>query len=169
MNLTKTRKITLSGFYIAISVILVYISSVIPNSKVFLLVCASAVIPMAVITVKKFYAFLIYIGTCMILFVVMPLKGIFISYALFFGIYGLIKSLIESIRKLPLEILLKLLFFNACIVSISFIFKMLLGSFPKINIPYVYAVLMLQFIFLIYDYALTIFVSYINKKIKIFL
>lgn len=165
-KLSKSKIISLSGVYIALSVIMVYISSIIIGSKLFLLGCASAIIPLAVITIGKRNAFWVYISSSILLLILIPKKGTFVAYITFFGIYGLIKYFIEKLNKIPLEIFLKLIFFNLCLLLYYYLFKTLLGFTPKINIPYKYAVLMMQFVLLLYDYALTLFINYIYKRIQ---
>lgn len=164
-KLSRAKVISLSGFFVALSVIMVYISSIIIVSKLFLLGCASAIIPLAVISVGRNSAFLIYMSSSILLLLLIPKKGVFIAYITFFGLYGLIKYYVERIKKLPIEIILKLVFFNLCLALYYYLFKLILGFTPKINIPYSYAIIMLQFVLLLYDYGLTLFINYFSKRI----
>lgn len=165
-KLSKAKIISLSGFFVALIVIMVYISSVIIGSKLFLLGCASAIIPLAVITIGRKNAFLVYISSSILLLLLIPKKGAFIAYITFFGLYGLIKYYVERLKNLPIEIFLKLIFFNLCLGLYYFLFKMVIGFTPKINIPYSYAIIMLQFVLLLYDYGLTLLINYFNKRIR---
>ena len=69
--------------------------------------------------------------------------------------------------KSPLEFALKLLFFNACLYLIYLIYKIFTLGLPKVNIPMHYVVAGLQLVLIIYDYALTVLISSINKRLKI--
>ena len=81
----------------------------------------------------------------------------------------LLNSLFEKLRKIPLEIVIKLIYFNIILV-LGFLFINNFLSFFKINISLWLFIIAANIVFLIYDYALTIFLTYflekINKKFK---
>jgi hypothetical protein len=56
---------------------------------------------------------------------ILPDKGIPLLYLLFLGLYPVVKSKIESMRKLPLEWLCKLAFFNVVLTIVWFFFQKL--------------------------------------------
>ena len=159
----KSKQIAESGIFIALTVGILYSTSILPISTLSILTVASCLIPISLVrTTSIKYSFLIYIcGSILSLFLV-PIN-ISLSYILFFGIYGLIKYYIEKLKKYILEIFLKLCVFNILISIIYFALK----AFIDINLPQfpMYLIIILsQIIFLIYDYAITLVISiYIDK------
>ncbi|GAB6167867.1 hypothetical protein JCM1393_03270 [Clostridium carnis] len=159
----KARDITQSGILIALTLIILYSTSLIPISTLSVLTLASCLVPIAIMRSSIKNGFLVYIASTLIGFLFIPIN-IIIFYGLFFGIYGIIKFYIEKINKLPLEIALKLIFFNL----IFFIIFLLLNNFIKINftvIPLWIICLLAQPVFLIFDYALTLIISVYLEKI----
>ena len=62
---------------------------------------------------------------------IIPSKLISIAYILIFGSYGFVKYFIEKLRNIPIEIILKLLYFNISSAIIIFIYKLVLIKIPK--------------------------------------
>ena len=89
-------------------------------------------------------------------------------YAVFFGLYALVKFYIEQIGKTPLEILLKLLFFGSAVFVLLYFFKELfLGA---VGIPVEYPLWLLlaasAVIFLLYDYVFTMVIQFYRHRIQ---
>lgn len=129
--MNKTQNVALGGILTALSIVLLYLASILPAAKIGL--CASAgVIPsIAVCRNGIRTGTLIYIASAILAFLVVPDKTIAFFYAAFFGLYTLIKFFIESIRRLSLEWVLKLLFFNCIAAALYFFGRELLGIFPS--------------------------------------
>jgi hypothetical protein len=161
--MSKVNNITRGGIYTALTVLIIYISNIAPTSKLSLLALASAIIPLAILTTNVKTAVLVYVASSLLCFL-LSLGGVAIIYALFFGIYGLAKYYIERLRKLPIEYLLKFLFFNLSFSIMYFFYKLLFLEFVKIDFPIYIIVLILEVAFFVYDYALTTIITYINKR-----
>lgn len=164
----RTYNIVRGGLYIALTLVLLYMSSIMPTSKLFILGCASCIIPLSIVTTNLKTSFIVYIASCLLSIVLFSFKVSTITYIIFFGLYGFVKYYIERIKKLPIEIILKLAFFNICFWSTYFLYSNVFFKVPKLSIPIEYAIFMFQFVFLIYDYAITLFIGYLNKNIKKF-
>ncbi|WP_333860694.1 hypothetical protein [Clostridium sp.] len=147
----------------AIGVILVYLSGIVPLNKTYLLTLSSFIIPLTVIITNEKIAFINYISTALLSFLICGLKGAVLSYVVFFGLYGLVKYYIEKIKKLPIEIILKLLFFNLCLLILFLLYSLFFPELLKIKFNLYLIIAGIQIIFLIYDYLLTLFINYINK------
>lgn len=83
-----------------------------------------------------------------------------ILYICFFGIYPILKCLIEKIAKPYLEMLIKIIVFNICVIGAYFIIsKLLMFGYSEIfgNIRYgVFALfLFANIVFIIYDFAIS--------------
>ena len=105
----------------------------------------------------------VYSAVSLLSLFIIPSKLISIAYILIFGSYGFVKYFVEKLRNMPLEFVLKLLYFNISSAIIIFIYKLLLLKIPNINIYLL--ILFMEFGFLVYDYALTIFIAYANKNL----
>ena len=158
----KAKDITLGGIMTALSVLVLYSTTILPFNTIALLTIASSFIPVIIIRSNIKTASFVYVASTLIgLFLTTP--NIIIMYTLFFGIYGLIKYLIEKLNKMYLEIILKLLFFNISLILSMIIIKLFLGD-VIINLPIWLLFIVGQVIFLVYDYALTMIITiYINK------
>ena len=158
----KSKNITLGGIMMALSIVILYLATIIPINTIAIMTIASSIIAITILRSDVKTACTVYIGTTILGFFLVPLDFV-IYYGVFFGVYGIVKYYIERLRKLPLEIILKLIVFNSMLILIS----ILLGlSFSSLNttLPSAALILGAQVVFIIYDYALTIIITfYLNK------
>ncbi|MBE6063606.1 MAG: hypothetical protein E7207_08690 [Clostridium butyricum] len=158
----KAKHIAESGILTALTLIVLYAASIIPVSKLTVLTIASCIVPIGLIRTSVKNSILIYAASSILSLFLIPINTA-LSYILFFGIYGLIKYYIEKIKNLPLEILLKLICFNILFSIIYFIAKniiVLQSSFPILLIIFI-----AQFLFLLYDYTLSVVINYFYEEI----
>ena len=159
----KAKEITLSAALIALTIIILYLNLLLPISTLSILTLASLLVPIALMRGSMKSAILVYVASSIIGFFILPIN-IIILYILFFGIYGIVKYYIEKINKLPLEILIKLIFFNIIFFISFFVFKL----FIKIEIttlPIWLFWIVAQIVFLVFDYALTLLISFYLDRI----
>lgn len=175
----KAKDIALGGILVALTTIVLYATSILPISTLAILTIASALIPVCIIRSNIQTSIFVYISSSLIAFFLVPINISFL-YFVFFGIYGIIKYFIERIRKEKLEIVLKLIFFNIAFIIGFIIMQNVLG----INIIAGLEVLMSRFfdtsgrtiasiilwivaqpIFLIYDYAMTMIITFYMERI----
>jgi len=160
----KSSKIARGGLYTALTFVILYVCSVVPTNRLTLLVLSSAIIPLSIITIGVKYSFIVYLSSGL-LSLILGAKAPAIGYILLFGLYGFVKYYIEALRKVHLEIFLKLIFFSMSAAIIYYIYN-LLAFYPDTKISFnLLAILYLVFA-AIYDYALTLIINYINKKFK---
>ncbi len=159
----KSNNIAKGGIFAALSLILLYLSSVFPTNRLFILGVSSCIIPLCIILTGVKNTLIVYGSVSLLSLFIIPSKLISIAYIFIFGCYGFIKYFVEKLRSIPLEFVLKFLFFNISSAIIIFIYKLLLLKIPNINIYLL--IPFMEFAFLVYDYALTIFISYANKKL----
>ena len=162
--MNKSLSMAKGGIITALGVILIYLSSIVPTSKLYLLSIASALIPFSIITLNIKSALLIYAATSILSLLLRGITGTVIIYIVFLGLYGFVKYYVERLRKTFIEIILKLFYFNLSILLIFTIYKFVLFSTPTIKLPLYAVLIIMQLIFIIYDYALTAFIAYINKN-----
>ena len=164
--MSKASNMAKGALFTALTILFLYISSVVPINRFYLLGLASCIIPLTIISTNVKNAILVYISSGL-LSLLFGFRGSALAYIIFFGSYGFIKYYVEKLRKVPLEFILKLSFFNICLCSIYFLYKLFSFGLPKINIPIYSVVIVAQLVFVIYDYALTMFISYANKKLNL--
>lgn len=160
----KSRYITESGLLIALTLVILYATSIIPISTLSILTIASCLIPISIIRTSIKNTILVYIASSVLSFILVP-TNIALYYTLFFGIYGIIKYFIEKIRIIPLELLFKLIAFNLLLGIIYLIIKsFLVVLLPKLSLWILF--LGAQVVFLVYDYALTLAISFFLNRFK---
>ena len=159
----KSNNIAQSGILIALTLAVLYSASVLPISTLSILTVASCLIPISIIRTSLKHSILIYLSSSILSFFLVPIN-IWILYSLFFGIYGMIKFFIEKLDNLIYEIILKLLAFNILLYIIYIIFKLFIGFKVKLSLWII--ILIAQIAFLIYDYALTLIITYFLNKIN---
>lgn len=173
----KIQNLTLGGILTALTIIFLYLASIFETNTLALLTLASFMVPIGLMRADLKTAALIYISSSLLSFFTVPLNIAFL-YSLFFGIYGLIKYFTERFQLLPLEIFLKLIFFNSIFFILFMLMQKLLGytvfSFLNTRVErylavnfehssFIILILVAQFGFLIFDYALTLLIHYYRK------
>ena len=158
----KSRYIAESGLLVALTLVILYATSVIPISTLSILTVASCLIPISIIRTSIKNTILVYIASSILSFFLVP-TNIALYYTLFFGVYGIIKYFIEKAKNIPLEIFLKLISFNILLGIIYFITKSFLVVISP-DLPLWILWLGAQIVFLVYDYALTLAISYFLRR-----
>lgn len=159
----KAKHIAENGILGALTVVILYVASIFPINTFSILTVASVLIPISIIRTSIRDAILLYIASSILCFFLIK-TNIAIFYILFFGIYGIIKYFIEKIQKVFIEILLKLISFNILLAVTYFIVINFIGAI-NLKLPLYFLWIIGQIAFLIYDYALTIIISFYLKKI----
>ena len=118
-----SRKIAYSGILLALNIILLILVNIIPMNTLFLLGLASLPIAIVIMEYGPKAGILFYIGSVLLSFMIMVNKAQWILYVFTFGIYGLVKYIIEKDRSFVQEYLLKLLVANILIILAYIILK----------------------------------------------
>ncbi|MGL4849964.1 MAG: hypothetical protein ACRC28_13770 [Clostridium sp.] len=164
MRKSKASYITTGGILIALTLVVLYLAQLIQINTLTLLTVASLFVPVALIKCNLKTAWTVYIGSSILSLLLINLE-VALMYTIFFGLYGVIKYLAEKKRHhKPTEILIKLVFFNISIFIYYFIFISILG--PVVTEFPLYVLLIIsEFVFLIYDYGLTLLIAFYMQKI----
>lgn len=158
----KSKHIAESGLLVGLTVVILYAASILPISTLSILTVASCLIPISIIRTSIKNTILVYIASSVLSIFLVP-TDIALYYTLFFGVYGIIKHYIEKIKNLPLELLLKLITFNILLGLNYLIVKNFLGILSP-EFPLYVLWLAAQVIFLVYDYALTLIISFFLNR-----
>lgn len=102
----------------ALALILVYFGSIAPTGNWGIVAAAGLLPAAAVISVGLKAGLLCWAGVSLLAFLLVPDKFCVLLFGALFGLYPVMKSLIESLRRKPVEYLLKLVFFNAAFTLI---------------------------------------------------
>lgn len=131
-------RVALTAVFSAFSLMFLYGASITPSGQLGL-AAAAGVFPAAALVSGGYGAgFLCYAASGLLALVLVPEKGGVFLFLLFFGIYPLLKHLIEKLKKLPLEWLCKLVLCNAALgLFLLFLRSLLLSELPAaFEIPY---------------------------------
>ena len=156
-----SRKIAYSGILLAINLILLLLINVIPINTLFLMGLASLPIAIIIMEYGPKSGFVFYIASVILGFIVINSKFQWVLNTFTFGIYGLIKFIIEQDRPIYIEYILKLLYANIALVILYFIAR----QFVVIPQKW-YLIILFEVVFLVYDYAYSLFIDYYNEKLN---
>ena len=156
-----SRKIAYGGILLAINSILLLLVNVIPINTLFLLGLASLPIAIVIMEWGPKAGVIFYIGSVLLSFMLMANKSQWILYIFTFGIYGLVKYIIEQDRRFIQEYIIKLICANILIVITYFILK------PFVYIPVnIITIAIFEVAFIIYDFVYSSFIDYYNDKLR---
>lgn len=169
---SNTLGLARGGIFVALSLMLLYLSTIVPINKLFMLGMASVIIPISIISTGIKNTIIVYVSTSILSVLLLGFKGNVIGYILFFGLYGFIKLYIEKISNLFIEIPLKLIYFSISMYIIYLISKLLIVEIPTSSLPLSLLIFAVELIFLVCDYALSMVISYADthllKKMRLF-
>jgi hypothetical protein len=170
---TRVRIIALSGILLALAVIFVLSASLLPSGKLALYSIASFTVAIIVIEAGASFAWIYYIASSALIFLIVADKLAVFPYIFFFGFYGIIKFYLEAQKRWKsriAEYVLKLLVFNICMALGVIIFLEISGlnvsGILSTELPWQIVILLAEVVFLIYDYAFTSFISYYNINLR---
>ncbi len=160
-----TRKITLSGILSALVVIALVAESLAPTGRLGFYVLAAFILSVILMEAGAGFAWASYVVTCLAGFLIVPEKLNLLPYIMFFGVYTLIKFHIEKIRKPWVEIILKLAVFNMALWPAWKIAQTFLPDYFTHGIGVFIGGVVLQVVFILYDYLFTAWIRYYFEKI----
>lgn len=114
----KTRVITTSALLISLSMVFLYLSSVFPTMQLCFVAAASLFVVAQVIETSLMGGVYVFVGSCILGFLIVPDKTSMILYALFFGYYPIVKSLAEKLDNTVLRWTVKLIVMNVALAVI---------------------------------------------------
>lgn len=161
----KVRDLTLSALISALSVVFMYIGSVIEVLDLTAAMLASVLCVFIVIEVGGAWPYLTYATVSVISVLMLPNKFVAVVYIVFAGNYPMIKRLCE---KLPTVVqwLLKLLVFNFEFTLIYFATKYVF-AIPDIGYSLsILTYLICNAIFILYDIAITRIISFYLLRLR---
>jgi hypothetical protein len=162
----KTRRITLTAVFTALTVVFLYLASILPTVRLGFTAAASLFAVAAVIEAGIVSAFFVFIGSSIIGALLLPDKTAVIIYVLFFGYYPVIKSLAEKSRSMLLNWALKLAVFEAAFTLTWFLFRSLIFNVKVLWMPVIVVYLIGTSAFLVFDIGLTRLIGFYIIRIS---
>jgi len=163
----NSRFLALGGVLTALNIIILYMSVLLNFNNLFFLFIASCITVTTIIMTNKKIAFISYLATSLLsLFLLSANIGVVIVYILIFGSYPFIKLFLESCRNAPIEFLLKLLYINLGVLVSFLLYSKLFADIFAFKFSVIILIIVLQVLFIVYDYALTTYVAFASKKFK---
>lgn len=156
-----SKKVAYGGILLAVNIILLLFLNIIPTNTLLIMGLASLPISIVIMEFGPKSGVAFYIASIVLGFIVMTNKSHWVIYVFTFGVYGLIKYIIERDLPVYVEILLKLVFANIVLVLLYFILKPFLYIPVKLGL-----IAMFEAVFILYDYMYSSFIDYYNNKLK---
>lgn len=162
----SARNVAYPAILGALSLVLVYLGAVAPSGSWGIVAVAGLLPCAAVISVHLTAGFLCWGCVSILSFLFIPDKLCALMYTALFGLYPMVKALIERLRRRPVEYLLKLVFFNAAFTVIYVGMKAaVLASLPTalgaVWVLYGAA----NVLFLLYDFGFSKLISFYIARI----
>jgi hypothetical protein len=165
----NTRRIAVSGLLAALAVLLLFFAAVMPTNKLSLYALSSFFISIIVTEYGIGAGWTFYAATGLLALAIVPGKIATLPYIAFFGIYGIAKYYIEKLNNIFTEYVLKLLYFNILLI-ISILFAQLFLDLGLTSIlPWWIIVIISEVVFVIYDYAYSLFIQFYRQRLHKFL
>lgn len=167
MEKKTTKTVATGGVLLALSIVTLFAATWIPGIELTLYTISSFYVAFIMIEISQGAGWLFYAASLMLGFMIIPNKTGIIPYALFFGLFAMVKFYIERSKKLPqpAEIILKLLFCNLSFISGIVLFgELFLGTIrvPDVALPILF--IGAQIFFLAYDYLFTLVINFYLKR-----
>ncbi|MGI6778322.1 MAG: hypothetical protein ACOX7R_10015 [Acetivibrionales bacterium] len=160
------KRVALSGILLALTVIMLFLASTLPTSRLSFYALSSFFVSFIIIEFGAKYGFFFYFAALILALAVIPDKIGLIPFAIFFGIYGLVKFYIEKLNRIIVEYILKVVFFNICLaIGIIFIKEFFLGSI-SIKVPLWAIIAALEIAFIVYDCVYSLIIQYYKSRIR---
>ncbi len=171
MQSSNSKRLAVNGILLALVIVTMFAESLLPSFKITLFTLSSFYIAIIIIEYGAINGWIFYLASCLLLMIVIPNKLMLIPYAMFFGIYGIVKFYIERMKKIVIEYVLKVVYFNIFLIPVIIFGSKLLFSNLIDRFPLWLLIAALEIAFVLYDYVYTVFIRYYNlslrKKLKI--
>ena len=167
-----SKKITVSAALIAMGTVLLTLGGIFGVLELSCGAVASLLVVFACIEIGSPYSYLVWLGTSLLCAIFFPASTVWGTYLLAFGLYPIVKGLIERSKR-PFWLPLKLVFAVFATVALMMLERLVFGV-PLFDVEfawlrYILYVCMVFALFL-YDYFLTVMIRvYFLRYRKLFL
>ena len=170
----NTRQLAFSAMLVALSLVLLLASSVLPSGRIAAVVLSGVPILMGAVILGGKYGAGIYLGSAVLGVLLLPGKAMAVAYLLLFGLYPLVQYEVERRpwQKKQLKTVVKLMAFMVMLVLLGVVammfFDMELAGFNDRAKPGVAVGLLCGSLvaFAIYDKGLIVVVKLLYRRMK---
>ncbi len=158
--LLKSKDIAYLGVLLGLNQLFIILSSVIETNTIIFFAAAALLVGIVIVEFGFKSGILFYVASCILGFFLTFNKVEIITYIIFFGLYSIVKYVEEiKINNAALLYATKLLFFNVSLIAMYFTVKL----FIPLELAW-WMIIAAQVLFIIYDYAFTMFITtYVNS------
>ena len=149
-----TRSVANAAVFGALALVFLYLGNMVPTGRWGVAALAGLMPAGAIISGGLFSGVLCWLGVTGLGLLLVPDKLVVLLFGLLFGLYAVVKSLVERQRKRPAEYFWKLVFFNLAFTAVFLLMKAaVLASLPAaLGVVWIlYGVG--NVVFLVYDYG----------------
>ena len=156
----KSAKTSIGGISAALSIVLMFLTSVIPSMTYALPAAAGILLTVIVIEIDKKWAFGVFAAVGLLSIFLIADKEAAVMYIMFFGYYPILKAILEEKLPVALSWVLKFAVFNVSMIAAFlitvYVFNIPFDEMEKYGVKAAFILLALgNVVFLIYDFALT--------------
>lgn len=162
----SAKILSLGGILLALTAITLFAESILPTGKLSLFALSSFFISVMIMESGARAGLVFYVSSVLLSLIVVQNKIELIPYIAFFGNYGLVKFLVEKLRNLVLEYVLKITYFSIWLSVAFFFFKAFFAANIKVEFPWWIVIILLEAAFIVYDYVYTLITRYYSVKLK---
>lgn len=161
-----TNILSLSAMFCAMTVICIFLASVLPSGRLTLYFLSSIFVAGLLVERQVGAAILMYISASLLSLLLTPNLITVLPYVLLFGHYGIGKFYIEKIDNRIIAYILKLVYFNIFILLIYIFARnvLLTGILGRIQ-PWLFFVL-IQPVFAVFDFLYSFFMDFYYTNIR---
>lgn len=165
MNNILTKKLAICSLFLSMLIIVEYFDCIIPFKQVYLLSLCGAIVWFITAKYNGFTGLYFYFAGCILMFIFLPNKQNALYFTVFFGLYSVLKYFFNKIKPIWLSYLIRLFSMNLQIFLLFLITIILFSNYSAFAfnkyhyIIFLCMIVVIQVIFIIYDFGLT----YINK------
>ena len=163
----KTNRLALGGIFLALTIVFLFIASVIPGLELTFYALSSVFIGLMILETGFGGGLAVYAAAVILGFLLIPNKAAVIPFIFFFGIYPVIKAIAEKPQQKTVQMTIKIAFFAAVFCIAYLLFKELF--FGNIDLPdWSFPVLLIAGIaaFILYDFIFTLILELYKKRIN---
>lgn len=162
----KANQVALGGILTALSLVMLYLAALTPTGRLGVLAIAGFMPAAAAVSAGLSTGAICYTASGLLGLLLVPQKEGVLLYLLLFGLYPLVKGLIERMDRLPLEWICKLAFFNATLTVAWFLLRAaLLTGLPEFFNQLWFLFLIGNLVFVIYDIGLSKVITFYYNRI----
>ena len=158
--------LSLASMFTAFSLLFLYLASILPGVQIVLYFLSSIFVMGIMLEERYGLALLSFAVVSLLGFWLLADKAMLLPYVLFFGHYGIGKYLIEKKRKRAPAMVMKYVYFNIALAALYFTARTLLFSQIPFELPLIAFIILMQIIFLVYDFLFSKVTLFYNDRIR---